>query len=360
MCFTFPFFFSPGSYLGEQISTSRPCQMPLLGGNHFFFHMPITCGYRSAFQRMTLRFNPEKSMVLSTIETGARYFARVSPVQGKIDPPKGGFVTDDVKIDMNANIGGAYARGVFACREIGYGREIMNLPAYAMYIGDSEEQTLREQVLILTKEVFTKLVLGSPEEKLYIKHRVMTLMSGGFSYFTRERDVFEFVEDVRAPGAEGVLKNGANYLLSGEFSSYDLQKLPLIIEFNRYDVEYNGRRGICLFPEAQYFNHQCEPNVEVTITYNSLKGRFFLSARTVRPVREGEELFINYMPGNTLPLSRLALAMKKRWGFECTCVRCKSRGIGAVTMLFVVVLLPMTAYLRSVNVHRTQEKQRGV
>ncbi|RNF10176.1 hypothetical protein TraAM80_01754 [Trypanosoma rangeli] len=334
--------------------------MSLFGRNHFLLCVPLTRGYHHGLQSMLPRFTVGKSMVISAITTGARYFARVSPVQGTIESPKGGFVTDDVKIDMNANIGGAYARGVFARREIGYGREIMNIPAYAMYIGENENQTLREQVLILTKEVFSKLVLGSPEEKRYIKQRVMTLMSGGFSYFTREKDVFEFVEDVRAPGPEGVLTNGANYLLSGEFSSYDLQKLPLIIEFNRYDVEYNGRRGICLFPEVQYFNHQCEPNVEVTITYNSLKGRFFLSARTVRPVREGEELFVNYMPGNTLPLSRLALAMKKRWGFECTCVRCKSRGIGAVTMLFVIVLLPMMTYLRSINVRRTKEKQRGL
>ncbi|ORC85665.1 uncharacterized protein TM35_000331220 [Trypanosoma theileri] len=328
--------------------------------HHFVLRTAVASSHHTTFRRMPTLLGVRRSMIRSATVTGARYFARVSPIQGTIDAPKGGFVTEDIKIDMNANLGGAYARGVFARREIGYGREIMNIPAFVMYIGDNNEQPLRDQVMILTKEVFTKLVLGSPEEQKYIKHRVATLMSGGFSYFTREKDVFEFAEEVRAPGPEGALKNGANFLLSGEFSSYDLQKLPLIIEFNRYDVEYNGRRGICLFPEAQYFNHQCDPNVEVTITYNSIKGVFFLSARTVRPVREGEELFINYMPGNTLPISRLALAMKKRWGFECTCVRCKSRGIGAVTMLFVVVMVPMTAYLRSINVSRTKEKQRGI
>ncbi|KAH9599624.1 SET domain [Trypanosoma melophagium] len=334
--------------------------MRFLVQHHFVLRTSVASVHNTTFRRMTTSLAVKRAMIRSTTVTGARYFARVSSIQGTIDPPKDGFVTEDVKIDMNANLGGAYARGVFARREIGYGREIMNIPAFVMYIGDNNEQALRDQVMILTKEVFTRLVLGSPEERKYIKHRVVTLMSGGFSYFTREKDVFEFAEEVRAPGPEGALKNGANFLLSGEFSSYDLQKLPLIIEFNRYDVEYNGRRGICLFPEAQYFNHQCDPNVEVTITYNSVKGVFFLSARTVRPVREGEELFINYMPGNTLPISRLALAMKKRWGFECTCVKCKSRGIGAVTMLFVVVMVPMTAYLRSINVRRTQEKQRGI
>ncbi|KAH8605660.1 hypothetical protein ERJ75_001589300 [Trypanosoma vivax] len=177
----------------------------------------------------------------------ARFFARVSPVHGTIRSPKGGFVTDDVRIDTNANIGGAFARGVFSRREIGYGREIMNIPAYAMYIADNTNESLRDQVLCVTRQIFTRLVLGTAEEQKYIKQRVSTLMSGGYSYFTRERDVFAFAEEVRAPGAEGALKNGSNFLLSGEFSSYDLQKLPLIVEFNRYDVEYNGRRGICLF-----------------------------------------------------------------------------------------------------------------
>ncbi|AAZ10112.1 SET domain containing protein, putative [Trypanosoma equiperdum] len=334
--------------------------MRLRGQQQFLFSPAVGGQCSAALRCVHVTFSPKVPLVTSPLSTAARFFARVSPIQGTIDSPNDGFVTKDVKIDINPNIGGAYARGVFARREIGYGREIMNIPAFVMYISDSSNQSLRDQVLVVTKQIFSKLVLGTPEEQHYIKHRVATLMSGGYSYFTRERDVFEFAEEVRVPGPEGVLKNGASYLLSGEFSSYDLQKLPLIVEFNRYDVEYRGRRGICLFPEAQYFNHQCQPNVEVTITYNNLKSNFYLSARTIRPVREGEELFIDYMPGNTMPLSRLALAMKKRWGFECTCVRCKSRGIGAVMFLFVVVLIPMVAYLRSVNVRRVQNKQRGV
>nr|CCC89599.1 unnamed protein product [Trypanosoma congolense IL3000] len=327
--------------------------------------LPISAGNPSRWLPPAVRhFRPAVSggncVPAVPLRAAVRYFARISPIQGTIESPSDGFVTNDLKIDINPNIGGAFARGVFARREIGYGREIMNVPAFAMYISDSNNEPLRDQVLVVTKQIFSRLVLGTPEEKNYIKHRVSTLMSGGFSYFTREKDVFEFAAGVRLPGPEGALKNGASYLLSGEFSSYDLQKLPLIVEFNRYDVEYRGRRGICLFPEAQYFNHQCEPNVEVSITYNNIKSNFYLSARTLRPVREGEELFISYMPENTLPLSRLALAMKKRWGFECTCVRCKSRGIGAVVLMFVVVLIPAMAYLRSINVNRVQDRHRNM
>ncbi|EPY35315.1 hypothetical protein AGDE_07469 [Angomonas deanei] len=236
----------------------------------------------------------------------------------------------------------------------------MSIPAFAMYINDHDDLKLRDQVLCLTKDVFSKLVYGTAQEKAYIKTKVMTLMSGGFSYFTREKDVFEFAEDIRAPGKEGAILNGPSYLLSGDFSSFDLQKLPLIIEFNRFEVDYRGRRGICLFPEASYFNHNCEPNVELKVDYNGLKNNFFLSARAVRPIREGEELYINYMPGNDLPVSRLALAMKKRWGFECSCVECKSRTVAAVTVLFLVLLLPVAAFIRRFIVGRTEEKHRSV
>ncbi|CAJ1027591.1 SET domain containing protein, putative [Leishmania lindenbergi] len=261
---------------------------------------------------------------------------------------------------MNTSFGGAFARGIFAEREIGYGREVMNLPAYCMHICEHDLQPLREQVLIMTKEIFSKVVYGTPQDQQYVKHRILSLMSGGFSYFTRERDVFDFADEVRAPGPDGAFRNGSNCLMRGEFSSYDLQKLPLIVEFNRFEVDYRGRRGICLFPEASYLNHSCEPNVELSITYNSIKNNFFLSARAVRPIREGEELFINYMPGNNLPLSRLALAMKKRWGFECSCVKCKSRAVGAVTVVFVVLLIPIMVYIRRFIVERTKEKHRSL
>ncbi|TPP43928.1 SET domain family protein [Leishmania donovani] len=290
------------------------------------------------------------SLSLSTVASSAfrgsllvtaRSFAKVSSVQGKIEVPPGGFVTADVRIDMNASFGGSFARGVFAEREIGYGREVMNLPAYCMYISENDRQPLREQVLIMTKEIFSKVVYGTPQEQQY-------------------RDVFDFAEEVRAPGADGAFRNGCSCLMSGEFSSYDLQKLPLIVEFNRFEVDYRGRRGICLFPEASYLNHSCEPNVELSITYNSIKNNFFLSARAVRPILEGEELFINYMPGNNLPLSRLALAMKKRWGFECSCVKCKSRAVGAVTIVFVVLLIPIIVYIRRFIVERTKEKHRSL
>lgn len=295
-----------------------------------------------------------RSAVLATLVC-CRYFAKPSAVQGPLTNHvvQDGFVTEDVTVDQSQVMGGQYARGIYARRDMSYGREIMNVPAFCMYIG---EEPLRQQILILTKQIFTKLVQGHVE-KSYIEARIMTMASGGFSYFTRERDVLEFAESVRD---EKTMKNGAEYCTAGEFSTFDLQKLPLILEFNRWEVEYRGRKGVCIFPEAQYFNHQCEPNVEVSITYSNVKNNFVLSARTCKPIKKGEELFINYMPGNKLPLSRFSIAMRDRWGFECTCMQCKSRSLGAVTVVFLFVMLPIGVSFRRFYVSRMDAKQRGL
>lgn len=261
---------------------------------------------------------------------------------------------------MSQILGGQYARGMFAKREIAFGREIMSVPAYLMYVGD---EPLREQVLILTRQVFQKLVTDHPD-KPYIGARILTMAYGGFSYFTREKDVFAFAESIPLDAASGNISGGLNratdFLNSGEYSTFDLQKLPLMLEFNRWEVEYRGRKGICIFPEAQYFNHTCEPNVEIAISYSTSKQNFVLSARAVRPIKPGEELFISYLPGNKLPLSRLSLAMRKRWGFECTCMHCKSRAIGGVTVVFCSLLIPFAIMMRRVYVNRMDEKQRGI
>ncbi|CUF65202.1 transmembrane protein, putative [Bodo saltans] len=308
--------------------------------------VPSTLGSKSV---SSITSSSSNALVCST-----RTFAKPSAVQGPITNSKEGtYVSTEIIVDMSQALGGQYARGMFAKRDMAYGREILNIPAFLMYIGDEPQ---REQVLILTKEVFSKLVLNHPDKK-FIEARILTMASGGFSYFTRERDVQEFAETVKIPNS---FKTGADYLQAGEYGTFDLQKLPLILDFNRWDVEYRGRKGICIFPEAQYFNHQCDANVEISISYSKSKENFVLSARTIKPIQAGEELFINYLPGNTLPLSRLSLALRKRWGFECTCVVCKSRAIGAVTVIFVAVCLPFAIFMRSVYVARMDSKQRGL
>ena len=143
----------------------------------------------------------------------------------------------------------------------------------------------------------------------------------------------------------------------GKVSVMELQKLPQIVEYNRWEVEYRGRKGICLFPEASYFNHQCSPNVEIAILHDSIKG-FTLVATAIKPIKSGEELFISYMPDNNLPLSRLQLALRKRWGFDCSCIVCRARSTAIFVFALSFVLVPGALYLRSFHQGHQENKLR--
>lgn len=256
---------------------------------------------------------------------------RPTAVIGIIEPHEG-FVSTDIRIDINVPIGGLHARAVYARREMGFGREIINVPAFAMYVGD---EPTREQVLRITEEILRKLATNHPHKK-WIFDRVMSMMYGGPGFFFRERDCVEFAESVKIDAVQ----HCGDYLHGGEFTSNDLQRLPQLINFNRWEVEYNGRRGVCLFPEASYFSHDCDPNVELTVEYSTTRNTFVLSGRLCKPVKPGEQLYIHYMPGNNLPLSRFALQMKKRWGFECTCHKCRGRVSQIIGMCIVFFMVP--------------------
>ena len=279
------------------------------------------------------------TLVLTTSVRHLRY----SPVLGPIASLEG-YVSRDVRIQHNQVIGGQYGRAIYAKRAIPYGTEIMNLPAFAMYVGD---EPVREQCIKVTEEIYRKLATNHPH-KQFISERVMTLMYGGPGFFFRERDCVDFAESIKLD--ESGITTGGPYLTSGEFTSSDLQKIPQIVNFNKWEVEYRGRRGICLFPEASYFNHDCDPNVDFEIRYSADKSRFIFSARTSKPVSEGEQLFISYVPGNTLPLSRLSAKLNSRWGFECHCAKCRSRLMNAMGIIIFCVTVPsfflMSWYLK--------------
>jgi hypothetical protein len=223
----------------------------------------------------------------------------------------------------------------------------MNIKPIASYVGD---EPIRDQSMIIATDLFATLVNHekNPASEAFILSRVMSLMNGGRAFFLRERDVTTFID--RVPG-------GSRYMDMGKVSVMQLQKLPQQIEFNRWEVEYRGRKGICLFPEASYFNHQCAPNVGITIMNDSVKG-FSLSAVALKPIKSGEELFINYLPDNDLPLSRLQLALRKRWGFDCSCIVCRARSTASYVLLLSTVMIPGMLYARSFHQEHQENKKR--
>lgn len=312
----------------------------------------LSSGLRSAFnlfkRPQLLNITPAISPC-ETLHVQRRGFqitgAVPSPTMGLVKPYKG-FVSNDVEIGLSG-LGGQYSRGLVAKRKIAYGREIICVPAFATCINDA---TQRDQIYTISRQVFSEMVekgINDPYTK-YCVERVLTMMSSGRAFFLRDQELEALVSSV--PHANDFLEKGV-------VTHKDIQKLPQILDFNRYEVEFRGKKGVCIFPEASYFNHMCDANVEISIRHDLTDG-FILSARTIRPIEEGEELFINYIPGNDLPLSRFILAMRKRWGFECQCSQCRTRLIGVVFVLFIVLVVPFIYIVRSFFEERFRERAR--
>ncbi|OAK94271.1 SET domain-containing protein [Phaeosphaeriaceae sp. SRC1lsM3a] len=77
--------------------------------------------------------------------------------------------------------------------------------------------------------------------------------------------------------------------------------------------------GYGCWPAASYFNHSCGPNVE-----KKRVGRSW-EFRVNKQVEVSDELCITYLSGEERKLSREKrnITLKRNWGFECACRRCK-------------------------------------
>jgi SET and MYND domain-containing protein len=77
--------------------------------------------------------------------------------------------------------------------------------------------------------------------------------------------------------------------------------------------------GYGCWPAASYFNHSCAPNIE-----KNREGRVWYF-RAGKDMRKGEELNITYLSGEERKLSRekRMQTLKRNWGFDCGCERCK-------------------------------------
>ncbi|KXX79429.1 SET and MYND domain-containing protein 4 [Madurella mycetomatis] len=77
----------------------------------------------------------------------------------------------------------------------------------------------------------------------------------------------------------------------------------------------NGRLAKGLWLHSSYLNHNCVPN-----TMRSFLGDILIS-RATRDIKEGEELYQQYVPVKSLPDVRNK-QYKDSWGFECGCALC--------------------------------------
>lgn len=78
------------------------------------------------------------------------------------------------------------------------------------------------------------------------------------------------------------------------------------------------------------FNHSCAPNAFYSIEENH---GFCI---TVRPIKKGEQVFVNYL-GDVVNESRFNRQsyLKRQWRFECECERCmpKRNRVNNLTMI---------------------------
>jgi hypothetical protein len=261
---------------------------------------------------------------------------------GPIVPYKG-FATSDIRTGETAK-GGPLRRGVFANNRISFDREIMRAEAFAFTISDDPEPLQAKELL---KEVLARYAKGDPKDIAYIDRAVRTLMVGGSPSFETEEECRRFTLSI--PG-------GAELMRSDKLDPYAIQKLAMQIEFNRFPIEYNGRKGLACIPEISLFNHSCDANAEILIKQHEVSKWFFATVRTTKPINEGEEIVVNYFPGNDLPISRLQMKLRERWGFDCVCGICRSRIMAVLVAIMVCIALPAVYPLHRMYVQRLKKK----
>lgn len=83
-----------------------------------------------------------------------------------------------------------------------------------------------------------------------------------------------------------------------------------------------GRMAQGVWPHASRMNHSCVPN-----TIRSFLGDLLVS-RATRDIREGEELFHEYVPVKALSDVRQA-QFRAGWGFTCRCKLCEGEARGS-------------------------------
>uniref|UniRef100_A0A6U4RV94 SET domain-containing protein n=1 Tax=Neobodo designis TaxID=312471 RepID=A0A6U4RV94_NEODS len=276
---------------------------------------------------------------------GLHPFGTLTPLQGYCSP--------DIRCQpATEQTSGSTKRGVFAKRDLPYDRVLLRAPAVTYFVGD---ESVKDQCKEMTRWVLTKVAseLDTQEKPFteYVNHRIRNMMPGHSIVFTSEDDVIRFMMEI--PKGMQIVKRQI-------FTTKDIHSLAMSIEMNRFAMNYDGRQGVALFPEASMFNHQCTPNVELTFHMN-MNMEYVVEARVCQPVVKGDQLFVNYIPGNDLPITRLGMALRDRWGFECACAECKSRIMCATLFLFFFGMLPIMGplWVWTMNRQKSAQKRAG-
>lgn len=91
----------------------------------------------------------------------------------------------------------------------------------------------------------------------------------------------------------------------------------LILRGNSFSDKQYATIGIVV----SLFNHSCNPNL---VTCSSGRFRY---VTTLRPVKKGEQLFINYCGGEARSTKERQNFLENNFGFRCRCDKCETRPI---------------------------------
>jgi hypothetical protein len=114
---------------------------------------------------------------------------------------------------------------------------------------------------------------------------------------------------------------GIDIFADHKFDTWVLQTLRARIGNNSREYSVNGHAHIAINPLYSFFNHSCDPNVKWGD--DKLNNSSTIRMYTLRRVREGEELFINYQEElSDKPYPERREVLKQWLGFDCQCTRC--------------------------------------
>lgn len=115
---------------------------------------------------------------------------------------------------------------------------------------------------------------------------------------------------------------GVDIFADHNFDTWVLQTLRIRIGNNAREYSVGGHAHVAINPLFSFFNHSCDPNVKWendTVSHSSS-----IRMHTLRPVSEGEELFINYQEDlSGEPYLKRRAVLKEWLGFDCQCTRCR-------------------------------------
>ncbi|KAK4193215.1 hypothetical protein QBC35DRAFT_519407 [Podospora australis] len=241
-------------------------------------------GIRKEYDRCLARLREE--------ETGEYDFpasvTKLNPQNVHLDL---GSFTRNTRIDKSPHHG----RGIFATRDIKPG-EIVLVEKAALMPNQYEPSRASAALYALT----VRQLLDNPS----LSKSILKLYSGEMNY---ERSGLEGTIVDGVPIVDVFVVEGLR--LKNCFSA------PLTTVEDTKPSSPAGRQAKGLWVHVSNMNHACVPN-----TMRSFMGDMLIS-RATRHIKEGEEIFQQYVPVKSLPDTRNA-QYKDGWGFECNCTLC--------------------------------------